>query len=235
MQNIQIHLGKRKINAYLYPNRTAPEKKGPVVIFLPDLTGVVPVLKESADRLAGEGFHVIVPDLYSDMGGPRYCMRTFFTKAIRNNEALGNEALDEISTMVAEVKQMDFVDEERIGIVGQCLTGGYILHMALRPDIKAPVVFHHSFGLEGSGIPAEDAARVCQNIQGHFVKVDPFCPPSRVEKLLSQFGDKMEAHIYPDLPHGVPHFFRLTESGRLAWTNMVRFLKAQLLTKSPYE
>lgn len=221
---MQIQLSNRPIEAYYFSGGTGYK---PGVLFLPDLMGINDTIKESAKLLAKEGFHVLLPDLYSQEGGPGYCMRMFFSGAFLQNKA-ENPGFKEVRQILDFLKALPEVDAEKIGVIGQCLTGGFALHTAYLPGVKAPVVFHHSFGLTGSGMPEEDARKICQKVQGHFVQVDPFCPKSRVEKLKKQLGNHLEVNYYDFLPHGIPHFFRLTSEGRRAWKNMVSFLKMQL-------
>jgi len=220
----QFSLSDREIDVHIYP---ADNEKRPAVIFLPDLVGVVDSQLESARLMALEGFHVFVPDLFSHEGAMQWCIRMFFDMAFVTNKA-DNPGVKEVFELVEQIKQMPYVDASRLGFIGQCLTGGFALHAALRDDIKAPVVFHHSFGLTGSGMPEEAARAVCKPVQGHFVTIDPMCPKARVDELREQIGGQLETNYYDWLPHGIPHFFRRTDEGRRAYINMMRFLKMQL-------
>ena len=223
-EKITIPLAERTINAFYYSDG---DEKKPGILFLPDLTGISDTIQESANLLSKEGYHVILPDLYSDMGTIRYCMQFLFNEAARENRSTDNPPLQEVHEMIDFVKGLPQVDSERIGMIGQCLTGGFALQMAIRPDVKAPVVFHHSLGLSGSGFADEDARRVCQTVQGHYVYIDPMCPPSKQKKLQQQLGDKLHHHMYSQLPHGIPHFFRRNEQGRRAWNTMLTFFRMQ--------
>lgn len=220
----KISLSNRDITAHVFREGSA---ETPAIIFLHDLTGVGETQLETARLLAGEGFTVIVPDLFSEEGAARYCLRMFFDAAFITNQA-GNAGVAEVFDLIDRVKALDGVDAGRVGIIGQCLTGGFALHAALRDDIKAPVVFHHSFGITGSGMPEMSGRAICKPVQGHFVQIDPMCPKSRVEQLRDQLGTYLEVNYYDWLPHGIPHFFRRTDEGRRAYINMVRFLKMQL-------
>lgn len=220
----QIYLTNRNILLHEF---TVEKDKLPAVLFLPDLTGVTDSQLETAGLLAQEGFHVFVPDLFSDEGAARYCMRMFFNLDFLTNTT-ENPGLSEIHEIIHHIRNISWVDKDRLGIIGQCLTGGFALHCALRNEIKAPVIFHHSLGVTGSGMPEDSARQICKNVQGHFVHLDPFCPRARVNELKEQLGVYLDVNYYDWLPHGIPHFFRLTDEGRRSYTNMVRFLKMQL-------
>ena len=225
MHQIDINLSNRKLHAYFYP---ADTDKKPGILFLPDLTGINDTLKQSALALSKEGYHVLLPDLFSDMGMPQYCLRVLFTEAIRNNRSKQNPVLDEIHELIDHLKAVPGVDSERIGMIGQCLSGGFALHMAIRPDVKAPVVFHHGFGREGSGIPEEDAKKICKPIQGHFARFDAITTEKMVTRLRLQLKDNLHYHYYTMLPHGIPHFFRRSDQGNRAWHTMLQFFRMQL-------
>ncbi|MCP4123370.1 MAG: dienelactone hydrolase [Bacteroidetes bacterium] len=224
MQIIKMQLHTRTIDAFYYPSS---RKKAPGILFLHDLTGLQDVNHKTAEILAEEGYNVLLPDLYSEMGRHKYCVRFLFEEMLRNNYPDGNEPLDEILEILDHFKEFDGVDEKQMGMVGQCLTGGFVLHAAIREEMKAPVVFHHSLGREGSGIPSRCSALIQNKVQGHYVYMDPFCPPTRIKKLEEELEGKLEKYMYA-LPHGIPHLFFRTRQGRKAFDRMMDFFKTQL-------
>lgn len=230
MQIEKLELQHRTLDAFYYPAKgtTLP---APGIVFMHDLTGIQKANHKAAGILSEEGFNILLPDLYSVIGQRKYCVQFFFNELVRNNHAEGNEPLHELFEIIDHFKAFDDVDEDQMGIIGQCLTGGFVLHAAIRPEMKAPVVFHHSFGRSGSGMPASCAALVRNKIQGHYVHMDPFCPPGRIRQLEEQLGDKLEKHMYW-LPHGIPHVFFRTGQGRKAFNRMMHYFKTQLKSTS---
>ncbi len=226
MQIRKLELNNRSIDAYYYPSADG-NKKAPGIIFLHDLTGLQDVNLKTAQIISEGGFNVLVPDLYSEMGIKKYCVRVFFDEMVRNNHPNGNEPLTEILEIIDHFKAYEEVDEQNMGIVGQCLTGGYILHAAIRPEIKAPVVFHHSLGREGSGIPKSCSSLIKNKVQGHFVYLDAYCPAGRIKKLEEELGDKLEKYMYV-LPHGIPHLFFMNNQAKKAFERMMSFFDSQL-------
>jgi carboxymethylenebutenolidase len=227
MQTVQLPLLNRTMDAFLYE---APSgEKRPGILFLPDLTGVRDTTHKSAEILSSEGdYHVLIPDLYS--GGSslqKYCMQFFMNSLVRNNEPSGNAPLAEFFEVLDQFKEFENVDATNIGVVGQCLTGGFVLHAAIRPEVKAPVVFHHSFGLKGSGIPKSCSSQIHHKVQGHFSYVDPMCPVWRVKQLETELHGNLEPHWYA-LPHGIPHLFFNNEQGKRAFVRMSDFFLEQL-------
>ena len=224
MKEIQLQINEQAMTCYYYK---ADNTKRPGILFLHDLTGLNKTNHKAAKILMEEGYHVLVPDLYSSLGMQKYCVRMFFDELARNNAALGNEPLNEFFEILDHFKTFPEVEEDNLGMVGQCMTGGFVLHAAIRPEMKAPVVFHHSFGRKGSGIPKGCSALVQNKIQGHYVYADPFCPPSRIKQLTEELGSNLEKHMYV-LPHGIPHLFFNTPNGKKAFQRMVNFFKTQL-------
>ncbi len=226
MEKIQLPLLNRTIDAYLY---AASSENRPGILFLPDLTGIQKTTHKSAEILCNEGdYNVLIPDLYS--GGSslqKYCVQFVFNSFVRNNEASGNAPLAEFFEILDQFKELDVVDENNIGIIGQCLTGGFVLHAAIRPEVKAPVVFHHSFGLKGSGMPKSCASLINKKVQGHFVYIDGFCPVWRVKQLEKELSGDLETNWY-NLPHGIPHFFFNNKQGEKAFQRMSEFFETQL-------
>lgn len=224
-QLITIPLGGRTIDATVYSHDNA---EAPGIIFLHDLMGALPVVHEAANAIAQEGYHVLVPDLYS--GGitqTKYCTSHIFSKAMLFNEVEHNDHMDEIHKILDFFKTFKNIKGKGLGIVGQCLTGGFILHAAIREDVKAPIVFHHSFGIKGSGIPAENASQIQNTIQGHYSNFDPLCPKARVDLLQKQIGNKLIRYQYW-LPHGIPHLFFKNKQAASAFTRMLQHFKENL-------
>lgn len=226
MQIRKLELNSRSIDAYFYPSADGNEK-APGIVFMHDLTGLQAVNHKTAKIISEGGFNVLVPDLYSEMGIRKYCVRVFFDEMARNNQPNGNEPLTEVLEIIDHFKAYEEVDENNLGIVGQCLTGGFVLHAAIRPEIKAPVVFHHSLGRKGSGIPKSCSSLIQNKMQGHFVYMDPFCPAGRIKKLEEELGDKLEKHMYV-LPHGIPHLFFINDQAKKAFERMMTFFESQL-------
>ena len=173
MEKVQMPLLNRTIDGYFY--EAVSGEKRPGIVFLPDLTGIQKTTHKSAEILSEEGnYNVLIPDLYSGGTSLRnYCVQFFMNSLVRNNEPTGNAPLAEFFEILDQFKEFETVDSENIGVVGQCLTGGFVLHAAIRPEVKAPVVFHHSFGLKGSGIPKSCSSLIDKKVKGNLSYVDP--------------------------------------------------------------
>lgn len=222
MEVRKLTVGKREINVEVY----APTNKTPVagILLLHELFGLIDCYREDAADLAERGYLVYVPDLYS--GNPvRYCVRAMVSAAGMQNRA-DNPLNLEINDLVDQLKA-DELCNGRLGILGACLTGGFVLQMAKREDMLAPVVYHHSLGLKGSGVPDNESLDGVKVLQGHWAKIDPLCPASRRNKLQAQLGDRLERYEY-NMPHGFRSVSRGLPDSKIVWQRTLEFFDKHL-------
>jgi carboxymethylenebutenolidase len=137
-------------------------------------------------------------------------------------------ALDEVHDCLDALKEDPRCDG-KLGMIGMCLTGGFVLQMARRTDLAAPVVFHHSFGVRGAGIPEQDAADVKHTVLGHFGELDRVVSPkSRALALKQVLGDRLDARFYDNVGHGLRSTFRYTPEAQAAWDATLDFFASHL-------
>ncbi len=219
-----LAVGRRTIDVELYrPTGAGP---WPGVLLLHELFGLTSQVRADARHLAREGYLVMAPNLFST-GMGRFCMKFFFSQEALSNPDSG-EHVAEIHRLL-DVLKADPDCDGKLGMIGMCLTGGFTLQMARRDDLLAPVVYHHSFGVRGSGISDDDARQIRATVQGHFGGDDKtLCPRRKVEALAHQLGDRLEVNIYPGVGHGLRSQFRNTEQADEAWQRTLAFFKEQL-------
>lgn len=218
-----LAVGRRTIDVEIY--RPAGRGPWPGVLLLHELFGLTSQVRADARALAREGYLVLAPDLFTG-GSRRYCMKLFFSRDALANRS-DTEAVREIHALLDRLKAHPDCNG-RLGMIGMCLTGGFVLQMARRDDLAAPVVYHHSLGVRGSGIPEEDAAEIDTVVQGHFVVGDRVCPRGRVEALSRQLGDRLEVNLYDGVGHGLRSAFRHTPQSDEAWQRTLAFFHETL-------
>lgn len=217
-------VGRRTIDVEYY--RPTGDGPWPGVLLLHELFGLTSQVRADARHLAREGFLVAAPDLYTG-GMRRYCMKFFFSREALANRA-DAEPAREIHALLDRLAEHPACNG-RLGMIGMCLTGGFVLQMARRPDLLAPVVYHHSFGVGGSGISDGDAAAIGRVVQGHFAADDRvLCSPARVEALSRQLGDRLEVNVYAGVGHGLRSQFRHTAQSEEAWARTIAFFRENL-------
>jgi len=219
----KVFVGTRAVDVEVY----RPEGAGPWpgVLLLHELFGLTDHVRADAADLAAHGYLAWAPDLYTDGARARYCIRMFFTP-----EGLGNRSgplVREVATLLDTLK-VDPACDRRLGMIGMCMTGGFVLHMAQRDDLAAPIVYHHGTGVAGAGIEPADAARIAGPVQGHFAEKDFICPRRRVEKLADLLGDRLDLRWHDGVGHGLRSRFRSTPAGAEAWAQTLDFLARNL-------
>jgi carboxymethylenebutenolidase len=218
----QLELPERRIKLEVY--RPVNKQAAPGILLLHELYGLLDWYREDAADLARRGYLVYVPDLYTD-GARRYCIRAMVHSAGRNNHADSPLNL-EVHALLDALKS-DPGCNGRMGMLGACLTGGFVLQMAKRTDMLAPVVYHHSLGLQGSGVPERESLDSVRKLQGHWSRIDPFCPAKRRQQLIDTLGDRLEAHLY-NMPHGFRSISRGLPGSKIVWDRTLAFFDREL-------
>jgi len=168
----------------------APSKAG--VILYMDAFGPRAALYDMAERLTGEGYAVLVPDLFYRFGtyGP-YDARTAFS-----DEKLRAEIMGMVGGTTQEMTQRDtaaFLDALSengatgpIGVVGYCMGGGRALNAAAAyPDrIVAAASFHGGrLASDAPDSPHNSAAKIKARVYVGTAGVDGSFPPEQSGRL----------------------------------------------------
>jgi carboxymethylenebutenolidase len=205
---------------------STPEGPGPGVVVIQEWWGLVPHIKDVADRLAAAGFVALAPDLYhGDVArSPDEAGKRMMALNIAQTEKDLRGAVNYLLAHEATVGQ-------RVGTVGFCMGGALSLYAASKNEqVGACVVF---YGIHPKVEPDFGALRA--PVLGLFAENDKSVPPEAVhalvEKLLAQ-GKSVEAHIY----HGTDHaFFNDTrpevynaEAAADAWRRTIEFFRMNL-------
>jgi carboxymethylenebutenolidase len=119
-----------------------PESPGPLpgVVLIQEWWGIEPHVLDLAQRLASEGFVVLVPDLYH---GKIVTEPDEAGKAVMMLHEQLERALGEIRLALDTLKARPDVEPKRVGIVGFCVGGLLTWQTALSsPDLAAAVPFY---------------------------------------------------------------------------------------------
>ena len=122
-----------------YLARPAGSGRWPAVVQLHERYGVVKHTTDIAERLAENGYVALAPDMFSRFTGDREAVALGDVGVgIRDDEALVD--LDECMSCL---RGLDYVDGDRIAVMGVCQTGRQpLLAAAHRDDIRCAVVFY---------------------------------------------------------------------------------------------
>ena len=182
----------------------------PAVIFYMDAGGIRPALLDMAQRLAGAGYVVLVPDLFYRYGpyGP-FVPREVFAGDFRAilgplMATTGNDkAADDTEALLAYLDTRDDVAGRQVGAVGFCMGGGMAISAAgTYPDRFAAVASFHggSLATDAPTSPHLLAPKLQAEIYVAAADNDGSYPPEmaeRLEQALVQAGVRYSTETYP--------------------------------------
>jgi carboxymethylenebutenolidase len=195
-----------------------PPQKGsrPAVIFFMDAIGIRPALCGMAERLASDGYYVLLPNLYYRAGPIKP-----FEAAIAFKEgperdrlvplfvSLNNQlVMEDTASFIAFLDQQPSVAGPKIGCVGYCMGGPFALTAAgTFPDrIGAAASFHGArLATDKPDSPHLLAPKMRASIYIGIAGIDPHFMPEEKQKLESALQTarvKHKVEVYPDVKHG---------------------------------
>ncbi len=198
--------------------------RGPGVLVLHAWWGLTPFFRGLCDRLAGEGFVALAPDLY---GGPT-------AATVEDAERLmGEQEFPQMhrraTLAVDRLQEHSAVAGDKLGVIGFSMGAAWAVTLSTEmPDAVAAVVLY--YGAAGGDFNAAHAS-----YQGHFAEVDEWEPREGVREMEADMraaGREVTIHLYPEAGHWFfednhPESYH-AESATLAWERTVRFLRGQL-------
>jgi carboxymethylenebutenolidase len=224
MPDIEFQTGAGVAPGYL---ATPAGGDGPAVIVLQEWWGVDAHIRSICDRLAGEGFFALAPDLY------RGEIATEPSEAEQKMMALAiGKAELEMCGAAAYLAEQPGVKGPDVGAIGFCLGGGLAVWAAATcPQITAAVSYYY---VMPHGKP--DFTKLKGPVLGHFGTADAFIPQATAEELeaeIREAGAEVTFHYYPDAGHA---FFNDTnrlgtfdaEARDTSWERSVSFLRSAL-------
>jgi carboxymethylenebutenolidase len=172
---------------------------GPGLLVLQEWWGVNPQIKGVADRMAGEGFVALVPDLYHG----ELAEHTEMDKAAQLMNSLPpDRAARDMGGAVDYLLARDATTGDRVGVIGFCMGGMLtLLVSALQGDkIGAATPFYGA----PLGDMEPDWSNLTASVEGHFAENDDFFAPGPVKELeakLTGMGKDVSFEIYPGTGH----------------------------------
>ncbi len=226
LQNVAFPSNGGQAHGYL---ALPPGGRGPGVIVIQEWWGLTDHIAGVVDRLAAEGFVALAPDLY---GG----------RTAHDAEEAGRlmselpepQAVRDLSGAVDFLLAHEAVTSDRVGAVGFCMGGGFVLLLAVQQGDKvgAAVPF---YGV-GPAAQQADFSTLTAAVQGHYGEQDAFYPVEQARAqestMRAQSGADVEFFYYP-AGHAFHNDDNLlgtydAQSAALAWGRTVAFLHARL-------
>lgn len=180
-----------------------PDENGPhpALVAIQEWWGLVPHIRDVAERFARAGFTVLAPDLYhgETASEPDEARKLAMTLD-------RDRAVDEILAAVAYLESRATPGPPGVGVVGWCLGGGLALSAAAESDaIDAVVCFY------GQPLAEEDTDRLKAPVLGLFGEDDHGIPAERVREFAGRL-DQLE----------IPHNIKIYEGAGHAFFNDTR-------------
>ncbi len=204
---------------------------GPGLLVVQEWWGLDPALKASCDRLAGEGFVALAPDLYhGDLAE-----HTEMDKAAELMNTLPpDRAARDMSGAIDHLLGLDAVTGDRVGVVGFCMGGLLALMISAQEGDRVAATVPFYGAPLGEGEP--DWSGLTAKVQGHFAESDDFFPPDAVmdlESRLTAMGKDVDFTVHAGTGHAFAsgHNALGTKddaASATAWSSALAFLKANL-------
>lgn len=222
-QNVSFPSAGGTAHGYLaLPDRGS----GPGVIVIQEWWGLTEHIADVADRLAAAGFSALAPDLF---GGT---VAHDAAEARRISAGLpAGRGVELLTGAVDFLLSREEVTGDRVGAVGFCMGGGFVLLLAARdPRVAAAVPF---YGAIHGTLP--DFSALKSDVLGHYGRLDRTVPPESLDELAEtirrQSGITPEFHLYP-AGHAFFNDARPDTydpaSASLAWDRTLEFLRTRL-------
>lgn len=223
-ETIRIQAAAGDTDTYLAPARPSP---GPPVLLLHTWWGLNETMRDLADRLAGDRFTVMAPDLFDGRVLTTIDDADAFTTAIERG-AGGPGGLNPDRIMGRVEASLDHLlahpdaRGDRAAIVAASFGGWYGSQVAAgRADVAAFVSIYSDV-YEAPG----EAAYL-----GHFAENDEFVDSTPVADMSTTLPDGSAVHVYPGMKHWFmesdrPEFD--AEAAELVYARTVGFLRANL-------
>jgi carboxymethylenebutenolidase len=224
-QNVTFPSNGNEAHGYL---ATPSGGKGPGVVVIQEWWGLTDHIAEVADRLAGEGFVALAPDLF---GGTVAHDADEAEKLM--TELPVDRAARDLAGAVDYLLGHEAVTSDAVGAIGFCMGGGFVLMLAAQQGdkVSAAVPF---YGV-GPAVP-DQFHDLTATVQGHYGEQDDFNPVDQARAQEQQIREESGADVtFFYYPAG--HAFHNDENklgtydeenAKLAWQRAVDFLKAEV-------
>jgi carboxymethylenebutenolidase len=194
-----------------------PEKDArPAVILYMDAFGIRPGLSDMAERLASNGYHVLLPNLYYRSGPMKsFDPASAFQDGPERDRLMSlvrsltqKLVMDDTASFLEFLQSQPVVGNRKVGCVGYCMGGGFALSAAgtFPGRIAAAASFHGArLATDAPDSPHLLAPKMKAAIYAGIAGLDSHFPPEekqRLETALQSANVKHTVEVYPGVKHG---------------------------------
>ena len=205
----------------------------PAVVVIMEAFGLVPHVRDVAERLAGEGYVAVAPDFYHRQLPDNKVGYDELPRAIELMQSLEDEEfVGDTRATLAFLRELASVRDAKIGVTGFCMGGrlAFLAACSLRGEISASAPFY------GGGIVGHlgQAADIECPLYLFFGEKDAFIPLEQVREIderLETLGKAYSLRTYDGADHGFFCDERSSfheASAADAWSELKTFLATNL-------
>jgi carboxymethylenebutenolidase len=207
---------------------TPPLGSGPGVIVVQEWWGLTDHIAGITDRIAAAGFVALAPDLFGGKVTHDADQAGTFMSELPVDRAAGD-----LAGAVDYLLAHDAVTGDKVGAIGFCMGGGFVLQLAAQQGDKIGAVVPF-YGV-GPAVP-DQYKGITGPVQGHYGQHDDFYPVDdarrQEEQIRTEAGVPVEFFYY-DAGHAFHNDDNLLgtydeKNAGIAWLRAVEFLHMQL-------
>jgi carboxymethylenebutenolidase len=223
-ETVRYKSGNETVSGYLALPGTPG--KHPALIVIHEWWGLVPWVKEQADKFAGQGYVALAVDLYRGKTTDQPQVARQLMSSLPPERAIRD-----LQAAFAYLSSRPDVEANKIGDVGWCFGGGWALRLAAQqPKLVACAVNYGELPTNPKTIDAIHCP-----VLGNFGALDPGITPAKVrafETAMRQDGKSIDVKIYPGASHAFENPNNKTgyrpQATADAWARMVAFFDRTL-------
>lgn len=201
------------------------------VVLIQEIFGVNASLRETADQVAGLGYHVLAPDLFwrqepgvdiTDKSQAEWDKAFALLKGFDQDKGI-----EDLKATLATARTLAG-SNGKAATMGYCLGGRLAFMMATRSDANANISYY-GVGLDGL-IP--ELGNIKHKLIVHIAEKDEYFPAPAREKLLAATAGNplIHTHVFPNADHAFARVGGIHWDGRSAW--IANGLSAQALAEA---
>ena len=176
----------------------------PSVLVIADVFGRSPFYEDLAARIATAGFEAVLPDFFHRVGP--LAERTREAAFARRRLLDEKGAVEDLRASLRWLRERPGA-ADRVGTVGFCMGGSYVLHLAATETDLVSVCYYGfpQHGLPGGSTALELAGRMTGPMLGFWGDQDEGVGMANVAELarrLDENGVDFRRKVYPGLGHG---------------------------------
>lgn len=184
----------------------------PVILYM-DAPGIREELYDFARRIAGQGYFVLLPDMYYREGKIRFDLKTAVKEDMKrmfaSMNAINNKlVMDDTRAMLAFLKSHPHAKPGPRGCLGYCMSGQYVVSAAgTFPDDFAATASLYGVGIvtDQPDSPHLLAPKIKSELYLGFAETDMYVPDNVIPTLKKALDDNHVSYrldIWPGTEHG---------------------------------